>query len=173
MLTANSVQADIVHKWVDAEGVTHYSDQLPEDEQSTKAAKQIAVSNTYSSSNQVAYREDYYSVTNQWARMKKERIERKQLQLNKKKQNATQHVTPQIVYLNQGEERPRSVYYPAYPTYLGRHGVRNNNFNYYPVRNRSNRYAGRSINSYSGSSCRLPRNSYSKRGGLGLSLTFR
>lgn len=159
------VFAEIVHKWVDAQGVTHYSDQQPEDLSSS--VKQIAVSNIYSTSSRVHNQEeDYYSVTNQWARMRAERIERKQLQLEKKKQQAEQLVTPQVVYINQEEERPRSVYYPAY---LGGHSYRNyKNFSRYTGAKHTSRYANR----YSEASCRLPRNSYS-RSGASLSLTFR
>jgi hypothetical protein len=178
-LTTFNAQADIVHKWVDAEGVTHYSDQLPEEE-ATKTTRQIIVSNVYSNSGGAAYRENYYSISNQWARMREERIERKQMQLDKRKQKASQHPPPQIVYLNQAQEPPKSVYYPAYPVHpvhLGRYGfrhrLRNNSVHYYPVRNRSDQHVLRSINSYRGSTFKVPRNSYSKRGGLGLSLTFR
>jgi hypothetical protein len=172
-----SVYAGAVHKWVDAQGVTHYSDQLPED--TSKAVKQIDVSNVYSNSDSTDYQEDYYSVTNQWARMREERLERKQLQLEKAKQKAAQQpVVPQVVYLNQAEEeRPGNVYYPAY---FGHRGYR------YGHHKQKNRYAGKKhdgiysskfSNKFSGrnrgSSCRLPRNGYSRSGNSGLILTIR
>ncbi len=175
------VHAEVVHKWVDAQGVTHYSDQLPKD--NANATKQLAISNVYSKPSRVDYREDYHSVTNQWARMREERIERKQLQLDqqleKNKQKAAQQVvSPQVVYINQAEEdRSRSIYYPAY---LGRHKYGNNNFHHYTGKKYGNHYSSRITNRYRGSSCRLPRNSnsgyaYTKRSssGSGLSLTFR
>ncbi len=157
------VQADTVHKWIDAKGVTHYSDHLPED--TYKSAKQITLSNTYNNSNRADYREDYYSVTNQWARMREERIERKQRYLDKKKLTAAQQVVPQIVYVNQAyEERPRRVYYPAY---IGRQ-----------VYKHQNHYSKRYTNNNNVSSCSLSRNyysgkAYSKRGAVGLNLTIR
>ncbi|MFK7815821.1 MAG: DUF4124 domain-containing protein [Gammaproteobacteria bacterium] len=165
------VHADIVHKWVDAKGVTHYSDQLPKD--TDNSAKQITLSNAYSRSDRANYRENYYSVTNQWARMREERIERKQLYLDKKKQKAAQQVIPQVVYVNQAEERPQSVYYPAY---LGRHVYKHRNYN--TGKKHHNYYSNRYSNSNNASSCRLPRNyysgkAYSENAGASLSFTFR
>jgi len=75
----------------------HYSDQLPENISSS--GKQIDVSKTYDNTGSADYQEDYYSVTNQWARMREERIERKQFQLEKAKQKAVQKpVIPRVVY---------------------------------------------------------------------------
>ena len=47
-----NVYAGSVHKWVDAQGVTHYSDQLPETsaKPNFSAVKQIDVLDTYNSS---------------------------------------------------------------------------------------------------------------------------
>ena len=87
VVTLNA-HAGSVHKWVDAQGVTHYSDQLPKSSANTNynAVKQIDVLDSYSSSSRNSdARDDYYSVTNQWARMREERLERKQLQLEKAK----------------------------------------------------------------------------------------
>ena len=105
------VYAGSVHKWVDEQGVTHYSDQLPEN--ISNPVKQIDISNTHSNSNN---NNDYYSISNQWARMREERLERKQLQLEKAKLKAAQRpVEPQVVYVDQSDEyRSRPVYYPIY-----------------------------------------------------------
>lgn len=149
-----NVYAGSVHKWVDAQGVTHYSDQLPDHLSNTSysVVKQIDVLDTYSASSQNADpQDDYYSVTNQWARMRGERLERKQLQIEKAKQVAAQQpMVPQVVYVNQAEENhSRSAYYPVqkYRQSYG-HGL-NKTFN---------SYAGRRNNS----TCRLPNSNYSR-----------
>lgn len=165
-----------VHKWVDAQGVTHYSDQLPED--ASNAVKQIDVSNVYSTGS-TNYQDDYYSVTNQWARMREERLERKQLQLEKVKQKAAQlQVVPQVVYLNQAEEeRSGNIYYPAYFGHRG-YGYRHHKQkNRYAGKKHDGIYSSKFSNNFSGrnsgSNCRLPRNGYSRSGRSGLILTIR
>ncbi|QMU61562.1 MAG: DUF4124 domain-containing protein [Gammaproteobacteria bacterium] len=172
------VYAGAVHKWVDAQGVTHYSDQLPENTLNT--VKQIDVSNVYSNSasrdyQSTAYQENYYSVTNQWARMKEERLERKQLQLEKAKQKAAQQpVVPQVVYLNQAEEyRPGNAYYPAYFGHRGNGYKYHNQNNHYAGRKRGGAYSSRFTDRYSRSNCRLPRNGYSRPARSGITLTIR
>ena len=171
------VYAGAVHKWVDAQGVTHYSDQLPKG--TSSIVKQIDVSSVYNNSDSTDYQENYYSVINQWARMREERIERKQLQLEKAKQKAAQKpVVPQVVYFNQAEEeRPGNVYYPAYFRHRGygyRHHKQNN---HYAGKKHggiySNKFSNKYFGRYSGSSCRLPRNGYSRSGSSGLTLTIR
>jgi hypothetical protein len=153
-----NVYADSVHKWVDAQGVTHYSDQLPEimpgasPDKNNNSVKQIDVSNTYSNSGRNSgYQDDYYSVTNQWARMREERLERKQLQLEKVKQKAAlQPAVPQVVYVNQAKnDRPRN-YYPAYGFGHIGYGHR--------FHKKYNHYAGMNY----GSTCRLPNPNFSR-----------
>ena len=165
------VYAGAVHKWVDEQGITHYSDQLPEN--ISNSVKQIDVSNTYRNSDSSDYQKDYYSVTNQWARMREERLERKQLQLEKAKQKAAQQpLVPQVVYINQAEEdRSRSVYYPAY---FGHRGFKHHKkYHHYAGKKHQGIYSSRFTGKYSGSSSRLPRNSYSRYRSSGLSLTIR
>jgi len=162
-----------VHKWADAHGVTHYSDQLPEGASNT--VKQIDVSKVYRNSGSTDYQENYYSVTNQWARMREERLERQQLQLEKAKQKAAQQpVVPQVVYLNQAEEeRFRNVYYPANFGHRG-HGYKHHKQNNrYAGKKHDGIYSSRFTSRYSGSSCRLPRNGYSGSRSSGLTLTIR
>jgi len=125
-----NVYAASIHKWVDEHGVTHYSDQLPKNISETlsdnNAVEQIDVLSTYRNTGKNFDKQDnYYSVTNQWARMREERLARKQLQLEKAKQKAAQKpVVPQVVYINQAEnDRPRNSYYPVYG--LGHFGYQN------------------------------------------------
>lgn len=171
-VVTSSVYAGAVHKWVDAQGVTHYSDQLPEN--ISHPVKQIDVTNTYSNTansnpDSSNYQQDYYSVTNQWARMREERLERKQLQLERAKQKAAQQpVIPQIVYINQAEEdQNRNAYYPAYFPTLGHRSIglkqRKNYSNHYSSRF-NGRYSGTRYNS---ASCKLPRNGNSRSSGSG------
>ncbi len=163
------VHAGSVHKWIDAQGVTHYSDQLPEN--NSKMAAQIEVtrvdvSSTYHHSSK---QDDYYSVTNQWARMREERIARKQLQLEKAKLKAAQRsAVPQVVYVNEIEEnQSRGIYYPTYLTSFRHRGYRYGQQNY-------RFYAGKKhVGSNNGTSCNLPRGGYSRSGSSGLTLTFR
>lgn len=163
------VFAGSVHKWVDAQGVTHYSDQMPEENQNTVkqvAVTKIDVSDEY---NVADNQQDYYSVTNQWARMREERIARKQIQLEKAKiKTAQQPAVPQVVYINQEEPRSSSVYYPAYSAF-GNRSFHQAHF--------KSRFNG---NRYSGANCRLPRansrfgsRSGLRYGGSGLTLTIR
>jgi hypothetical protein len=163
------VFAASVHKWVDEQGITHYSDQLPET--TTNNVQLLDVSNTHSNSEDYG---DYYSVTNQWARMREERLERKQSQLEKAKQKAAQQpASPQIVYLNQAEdEQASSVYYPAYLNSFSRRVYG------FSQTKRFNHHSGRYLRNNYGQSCRYPRKGYtgsgvSRIGSSGLTLTTR
>ncbi|MEJ2114583.1 MAG: DUF4124 domain-containing protein [Gammaproteobacteria bacterium] len=163
------VHADSVHKWIDAQGITHYSDQLPVNNSSIAKpieATRVDVSSTYHNSSK---QNEYYSVTNQWARMREERIARKQLQLEKAKLKAAQRpVVPQVVYVNEIEEdQSRAVYYPTNLTSFRHRGYRHGQQNY--RHNAGNKHFG----SYSGASCNLPRKGHKRSGSTGLTLTFR
>ncbi len=171
-ITLSVVHAGTIHKWVDENGVTHYSDQAPLN--NPISTNQIDVSNVYSDSD---YKENYYSITNQWARMREERLERKKLQLEKVKQKAALKqaqaaLVPHVVYLNQEEERSSRVYYPAYRFGYGHHGFRNKHHKHY------SKYSGGKLrwsnaNRSRTQSCKLPRRSNSRYGSAGLTLTFR
>jgi len=177
------VFAGSVHKWVDAQGVTHYSDQLPENISNSNTIKQIDVLDSYSNSEKVDFQNDYYSVTNQWARMREERIARKQLQLEKTKQKRS--AEPQVVYINQAQEsRSSNVYYPAFSTFgNSRFGQRRFSGNRFTGSRFNNRFIGSRFNNFSrGSGHRLLRGNSAfgsrsghrrGRGGSGLTLTIR
>ncbi len=122
-------QAAVVHKWVDADGITHYSDQAPEP--STTQVTLIEVPETRSVKGNM--NNDFYSIVNQWQRMHKERIEHEKLKLEQAKLKAAQQsATPQFVYIN--EPPAKQVVY-AYP------GA------YYRRHNRSHYYKGHRHNS--------------------------
>jgi hypothetical protein len=103
-----------VYKWVDANGVTHYSDEAPAS--TTTQVTLIEVPATRSVA--VDAENDYYSIANQWMRLHQELIEREKITLEKTRQKAAQ--SPQIVYINEPNE---SRYVVAYPGFFHRgHG---------------------------------------------------
>jgi hypothetical protein len=166
------VHAGTVHKWVDEKGVTHYSDTAPND--SYKNIEQFVVLDSYE--NLKENQEDYYSITNQWARMRDERLEREKLRLEEAKQNASQQAAgiPQIIFVNENENAyPDNFYYPAYiPSHRGI------GFKHYKKRNHftgkkrgslhSNHYTRRTS-----MKSRLPRRGFSKHRDFGLTHTIR
>lgn len=81
--------ATAVHKWVDADGVTHYSDKPPESVDTTliELSEPAAVK---TASEDGGPADDYYSISNQWQRMNQERIERERLNLERERIRAAQ-----------------------------------------------------------------------------------
>ena len=123
-----SADAASVYKWVDANGVTHYSDEAPAS--STTRVTLIDVPTTQSVAANVE--SDYYSIANQWARLHEELIKREKLKLEKARQKAAQ--SPQIVYIN---ESNASRYVVAYPGFFHRrpgHGRYHKKPEHYPGR---------------------------------------
>ena len=88
-----AAQAGVVHKWVDADGTTHYSDEAPIDAQlqvnriEIDESEQAAVKST----------DDYYSIANQWKRMHRERLERDRIALEKARLRASKQVVERVV----------------------------------------------------------------------------
>ncbi len=163
----SSVHAGSVHKWVDEKGITHYSDYVPNDIHST--AERIEIHSKYETS---VDQDDYYSIINQWTRMREERLERKKLQLEKAKQKmalkqAQAAAVPQVVYVGEQEERSNR-YYPVYPY---RFGFKHHN------KFASKKLGGHKLNGFRntnrGSICKIPRSGKSRYGGSGLTLSIR
>lgn len=74
--------AGAVHKWVDEHGVTHYSDEPPDNTETTLIElPEPTIARTASEDGGLA--DDYYSISNQWARMNEERLERERLDLER------------------------------------------------------------------------------------------
>ena len=98
-----------VHKWVDEDGVTHYSDKAPEATETTlidlpdPAAPQAGDD---------GIEDGYYSISRQWERMNRERLEREKLELERAKiAAARQPSPPSTIYVeNAGEDRIVPVY---------------------------------------------------------------
>lgn len=103
--------AAVVHKWIDADGITHYSDVAPGP--AITDVSMIDVPTGKSDTTDV--KDDYYSIKNQWQRVYKERLERQKLELERDRQKAAlQSTTPQVVYINESSDKRYAV------TYLGR-----------------------------------------------------
>jgi len=74
-VSATAAPAAEVHKWTDADGLVHYSDTPP-------PASATPVSRIdLEAADPVAKSHGYYSITNQWARMHRESLEREKLRL--------------------------------------------------------------------------------------------
>lgn len=96
------VQAAVVHKWIDADGITHYSDTAPGS--STAQVSVIDIPERNRVKTDVG--NDYYSIRNQWRRVYKERLEKQRLELEIARQKAAlAAVTPQVVYINQSQKK--------------------------------------------------------------------
>jgi hypothetical protein len=68
-----------VHKWVDEQGVTHYSDEAPEAIETTLIDLPDPVIDRSGSGDG----DDYYSISRQWERMNRERLERERLEVER------------------------------------------------------------------------------------------
>ena len=100
-----------IHKWVDEQGVTHYSDKAPESD--IRQVSVIEIPAYYSTVSNIE--QDYYSITNQWMRVHQERLELEKIKLEKAKQKAAQQPTiPQVVYINEPTEDRYRVSYPFF-----------------------------------------------------------
>lgn len=111
--------ATSVHKWVDTDGITHYSDEAPASSTTQVTLIEIPTNHTLA----VDAENNYYSITNQWMRLHKERIELEKIELEKAKQKAAQSpVAPLIVYVNEPSEKRYVAAYPGF--FQRRHGHR-------------------------------------------------
>jgi len=110
-------QAAVVHKWVDADGVTHYSDTAPGSPTTQVSVIDLPEPN-WAKTN---VDDDYYSIRNQWQRIYKERLEKQKLELEKARQQAaSEAATPQVVYIKESHEKQYAIGYPG--SFHRRHG---------------------------------------------------
>jgi len=98
-----------VHKWIDEEGVTHYSDEAPEATETTLIDLPDPATGQAGDDTGEA---DYYSISNQWERMNRERLEREKLALEREKIAAARQPAPErTVYIeNSGVDRIVPIY---------------------------------------------------------------
>lgn len=105
--TIAPVSAGVVHKWVDDKGVTHYSDEAPENAKTQST--QIDIPEPVPSEGKS--RDHYYSIANQWARLHKESLEREKLRVQAEQAKASKKVSVTNVYV---EESDRDGYALVY-----------------------------------------------------------
>jgi hypothetical protein len=101
-------QAAVVHKWVDANGHTHYSDAAPVAEDTQVTRIEVIASSPASA----VARDHYYSIKNQWERVHKERLRSERIKLEQARQKAQlRQVEPQVVYINESRDPVTVVVY--------------------------------------------------------------
>ncbi len=132
--------AAVVHKWIDANGLTHYSDTAPGSSATQVSMIDIPERNLVKTD----VDSDYYSIKNQWQRLYKERLEKQKLELEKARQKAELEVsTPQVVYINESHEKRYAF------GYLGslhrRHGINrwHKRYKHRPGYSRKRNYRGK------------------------------
>ena len=79
--TFNFAHAEKIHKWIDANGITHYSDEAPVKPVGDVILIELPASHTLTEGAEI----NYYSIFNQWKRVHQERIVREQIKLEKAK----------------------------------------------------------------------------------------
>ncbi len=118
-----------VHTWVDAHGVTHFSDTPPTDESQVEVIHMQDFDAASASGN------DYYSISNQWQRLREERLSLERLHLEKKKARAT--TQPEVVYVDDTATAPgRRIFYPTVTTYGGSLGFDSRLYPHHPAYHR-------------------------------------
>jgi len=106
------VSAATVHQWVDASGITHFSDSPPPE--NVSAAKTLELSDDFPPA--VDTRSDYYSIANQWDRMRQERDAKSRLRLERDKIRAERAAA--VAYSEPQQDYGSERYYPLYlPNY--------------------------------------------------------
>ena len=111
-----SAPAATVHRWVDEDGVTHFSDAPPA--VAVRDVKTLELSENFPAAPDT--RADYYSIANQWERMREERDQKDQVALEKARIRADKAaaVAPSAPATAPEDRR----YYPAYFPPAGNRG---------------------------------------------------
>ena len=111
-----SVPAATVHRWVDEHGVTHFSDAPPSGD--VDDVKTLELSDDFPAAPDT--RTNYYSIANQWERMREERDEKTRVELQKARIRAEKAAA--VAYSEPAAEAPERRYYPTYfPLSADRH----------------------------------------------------
>ena len=120
LLASAPAGAVTVHTWVDEQGVTHFSDAPPGGAQpsSEVQVQEAAPAQGAGGSG------DYYSIVNQWQRMREEREQQDALELERERLDAARPPPPPTPGEMASEEAPTLLYpYPyPYPGPHHRHG---------------------------------------------------
>ncbi|MDW3095437.1 MAG: DUF4124 domain-containing protein [Gammaproteobacteria bacterium] len=113
-MLAIETQAQQLYKWVDAQGVTHYSETLPSqdiDHATFEFTEDYQVSNS---------QDDYYSIQNQLKRLQERRAQQRAEKQQALKEKEVKQQVPEIIYVQAHEPEGRyylPVYYPRYNSY--------------------------------------------------------
>lgn len=103
-----STTAATVHRWVDDQGVTHFSDAPPAE--ATREVKTLELSDDYPAAADT--RTNYYSIANQWERMRIEREQKTRVDLEKARIQAENAAA--AAYSEPPAEVQEPRYYPTY-----------------------------------------------------------
>ena len=117
LLWATASAAVTVHTWVDADGVRHFADAPPAGA-AHDSASEITLDGGAA---QAPGDSDYYSITNQWQRLRAEREAQSAMDLERRRIDAEQADPAPLAVT---EDVPRSVFYPNYyglPPHVGPH----------------------------------------------------
>lgn len=107
-----AAQAAAIHKWVDADGVTHYSDEPPQTPPTTITRLDIDT-RAESPASPTGRPDDYYSIANQWRRLYQESLQRQQLEVQRAALSARQQAAPEPA--GDDREADSKRYRLAYP----------------------------------------------------------
>ena len=122
-----TAQGSTIHKWVDEDGVTHYSDEPPEQSQSPVTELPIGTGISTPRPAEGAKQDHYYSIANQWQRMQQESRQRQEREL----QRAEMKRQRESASSGERYEEPRVTHYvTAYP---GRYHRRHKKGRYPPI----------------------------------------
>lgn len=118
---SSGIFALTVHTWLDAEGIRHYADAPPA--AAVAESERIELADPLQGDEDAAA--DYYSISNQWARLRDERdasdaraLERKKLLVEQRQLQSESRSPPQDAYRNGGYRG----YAPYYPGQYGGYG---------------------------------------------------
>lgn len=103
-----------VHTWRDAQGVRHFADKPPAEPGTTDAAEITLDTGAALDPSDL----DYYSIAQQWQRLRAERDAQNALELEKRRIDAGSDNTPAPV----AAQLPHSVFYPSFYGLPGRPG---------------------------------------------------
>ena len=96
----------MIHKWVDQNGITHYSDEPPPDEQTATTQIDLPEPKPADENSQ----DNYYSIANQWARMHQERLDREKVRAQSNATRSAQRPRVTNVYVNGSDNNYGVVY---------------------------------------------------------------
>tara|TARA_R110002096_G_scaffold312853_1_gene507141 strand:+ start:11276 stop:11791 length:516 start_codon:yes stop_codon:yes gene_type:complete len=103
-----SALAATVHRWVDEHGVTHFSDAPPAGTVSDVTT--LELSDDFPDASDT--RTNYYSIANQWERLRVEREQKTRIELEKARLRAEQAAA--VAYSEPAAEPQERRYYPLY-----------------------------------------------------------